>query len=595
MANVLLQIICSFLFAVGLLFIVLELRTKFDRSFRFFGVSLILLCAMTAIDIWLIPNATDLTRLLFWQRAYHGIACIFIPFSLWYLCILTNSPLLKVIPSIIMTSFLMAGSFLGGLMLVGRDGQVQPTFGYNFAFLPYVVAYVVAAHYVILKRINKCAAPEKRILRFHLAGFAVLVAGGLLDIGIMLGMFHQVITSFTVLGVLAFGVMASLIFAERFLMILRDREATFGKLESAYRDLEQVTALKQLGESTAIINHEIKNYMFMIAGNAQLLQEMESLSSKGKEIVKNIVTSVERLTDFSDDILKLSRTEVIREKHPVNLPEIIKGSIEKHYPGLKASFTMTGLERDRFIYGDWGKLEQVFVNIFNNSFEAADGKPVEVKIKLTSTDTLLLVGIEDNGAGCDEKQLENIFKAFYTTKKAKGGTGLGMSITRTIVESHGGRISAYSRNLAKRGEQGLKLIITFPIYAEKMAEESRRKHPIVVVKDGMDNLSDLIRVFQNLRVNPGIVLSVGELDEAEYPPDAVTVLVSAKTMAANFTKLAAYPQLCLVSNHGRNQYILDHGRGTRPEVFSEEYVVTRMLRRQVPRGRLKERQHHLIG
>ncbi|MDQ2999761.1 MAG: HAMP domain-containing histidine kinase [Fibrobacterota bacterium] len=595
MANVVLQVICSFLFAVGLLFILLELRTRFDRSFRFFGVSLILLCVMTAIDFWLIPNATNLTQLIFWQRAYHGIACIFIPFSLWYLCILTNSPILKIIPSIIMASCMMAASFLGGLMILGRDGQMHMTLGYYLAFLPYVASYVITAHYVILKRINKCAAPEKRILRFHLAGFVVLVAGVLLDIGIMLGMVTQVITSFTVLGVLAFGIMASLIFAERFLMLLRDRETTFDKLESAYRDLEQVTALKQLGESTAIINHEIKNYMFMIAGNAQILQEMESLSAKGKEIVKNIVTSVERLTDFSDDILRLSRTEVIREKHPVNLTEIIKGSIEKHYPGMRASFTMIGLERDQFIYGDWGKLEQVFVNIFNNSFEAADGKPVEVKIKITATDTLLLVGIEDNGAGCDEKQLENIFKAFYTTKKMQGGTGLGLSISRTIVESHGGRISAYSKNLAKRGEQGLKLIITFPMYAEKMAEESQRKHPIVVVKEGMENLPVIIRVFQNLRVNPNIVLRVNDLDEAEYPYDTVTVLVSAKAMAANFTKLAAYPQICLVSNHERNQYILDHGRGTRPEVFSEEYVVSRMLRRQVPRGRMKERQHQLIG
>ncbi|MDB5104176.1 MAG: sensory signal transduction histidine kinase with domain [Fibrobacteres bacterium] len=595
MANIILQVICSFLFAVGLLFILLDIRTRFDRSFRFFGVSLILLCAMTAIDIWLIPNAATLSGTLFWQRAYHGIACIFIPFSLWYLCILTNSPILRLIPTLIMVSSLMAAAFLGGLMIIARGGQVHTTLGYNLVFLPYVVFYVVTAHYVILKRINKCAAPEKRILRFHLAGFAVLIVGGLLDIGILMGVVKQVLTSFTVLGVLAFGIMASLIFAERFLMILLDRQTTFDKLESAYRDLEQVTALKQLGESTAIINHEIKNYMFMISGNAQILQEMESLSAKGKDIVKNIVSSVERLTDFSDDILKLSRTEVIREKHPVNLPEIIKGSIEKHFPDMRASFTMTGLERDRFMFGDWGKLEQVFVNIFNNSIEAGNGDPVDVKIKLTATDTLLLVGIEDNGVGCDESQLENLFKAFYTTKKLQGGTGLGMSITRTIVESHGGRISAYSKNLAKRGEHGLKLIMTFPIYAEKMAEVSERKHPIVVVKDGLDNLADLIRVFRNLRVTPAIVSSVDELDEAEYPPETVTLLVSAKAMASHFTKLAAYPQLCLVSNHERNQYVLDHGRGNRPEVFSEEYVVSRMLRRQMPRVRLKERQHHLVG
>lgn len=137
--------------------------------------------------------------------------------------------------------------------------------------------------------------------------------------------------------------------------------------------------------------------------------------------------------------------------------------------------------------------------------------------------------------------------------------------------------------------------MTFPAYADKIAEESDRKHPIVVVKDGMDNMPDLLRVFRNLRVNPSIVLSASDLNEAEFAPDVVTVMVSAKAMAANFRKLSAYPQLCLVSHHERNQFVLDHGRGNRPEVFSEEYVVSRMLRRQMPRERFRERQHHLIA
>ena len=76
--------------------------------------------------------------------------------------------------------------------------------------------------------------------------------------------------------------------------------------------------------------------MFMISGNAQILDEMEHLSQKGKDIVHNIVSSVERLTVFSDDILKMSRTQVIREKHPVNLTELIKGTVDKHYPARRA-------------------------------------------------------------------------------------------------------------------------------------------------------------------------------------------------------------------------------------------------------------------
>ena len=79
------------------------------------------------------------------------------------------------------------------------------------------------------------------------------------------------------------------------------------------------------------------------------------------------------------------------------------------------------------------------------------------------------------------------------------------------------------------------------------------------------------------------------------PPESVTVLVSAKTMASRFKQLSAYPCLCLVSHHEKNLYILDHGRGNRPEIFSEEYVVSRLLRKGNARTRLRERQFHLAA
>src|SRR3569832_2009295 len=90
-----LQFVCALLFAIGLLFILIDIRTRFDRSFRFFGASLILLCGMTAIDLWIMPNTPSLDRQIFWQRIYHALACFFIPFSLWYIALLTHSPVLK--------------------------------------------------------------------------------------------------------------------------------------------------------------------------------------------------------------------------------------------------------------------------------------------------------------------------------------------------------------------------------------------------------------------------------------------------------------------------------------------------------------------
>lgn len=590
-----LQAVCTFLLAVGILFTLIDLRTKFDTSFRYFGVSLVLLSGMTGIDLWVVPVVNGAEDALYWQRVYHILACAYLGLTVRYIQILTRRKDASYQRAMVFLNIVFSGLFLTDLMFRVESGAPVPTLFYDLVFVPFVIANGGLLAYFIISRLRRVATSERKVLVFHLVGFIFMLLCGVADMTVVSGAGHSLIPNYTVVGVLVFGIMASLIFTERFLGLLKEKDQTLTKLESAYRDLEQVNVLKQLGESTAIINHEIKNYMFMISGNAQILGEMEHLSQKGKDIVRNIVTSVERLTVFSDDILKMSRIQVMREKHPVNLTELVKGVVEKHFPGQRGCFSLQGMERDHFLFGDWGKLEQAFVNLFNNALEAAPDGKARIQVKVTDAQSLLLVSVEDDGEGCDKDQLENLFKAFHTTKRAKGGTGLGMSITRTVVESHGGKISAYSKNLARKGEHGLKLIMTFPVYALSMAEEAQRKYPIVLVKDGMDNLPDIIRVFQNVKVSPIIVQSADDIGDAELPPDSLTVIVSAKTMASRFTSLSQYPMLCLVSHHERNLYVLDSGRGNRPEVFSEEYVISRLLRRVSPRTRLRERQVHTLA
>ena len=590
-----LQIICSFLVSVGLLFIFIELRSRFDRSFLYFGSALVLLCALVAVDIWALPNSESAGQSLAWIRTQHVAACAIIVFLNLNVLFLTQVSRPLFVRVAVLISLVESALILTDHMMKIESGEVVSGMLYKLVFAPYVLFFVVSANYFIVKNLRKVSPAERKILKFHLIGMMALGGCGIIDMVRLIDPEKAIFYSAMTFGVLGYGLMGSLIFTERFLMLLKEKDQAFAKLESAYRDLEQVNVLKQIGESTAIINHEIKNYMFMISGNAQILGEMEHLSAKGKDIVNNIVTSVERLTIFSDDILKMSRVQVTREKHPVNLTELIKGVVDKHYPARRAELVLQGLERDHFLFGDWGKLEQAFVNILNNAFEASKSGPAEIRIRVTDANSLLLVSVEDNGIGCDSEQLDNLFKAFFTTKKSQGGTGLGMSITRTIVESHGGKISAYSKNLTPKGGSGLKLIMCFPVYAQSLAEEATRKHPIVLVKGGMDNLADLIRIFQNVRVNPYIVQDASEIKDLEIPQDTLTVLVSAKTLASGFTVLSQYPRLCLVSHHERNLHILDYGRGNRPEVFSEEYVVSRLVRKNPPRTRLRERQVHMLA
>ncbi len=596
MIALVLQVVCSFLFAVGALFIIIDFRTQFDKSFRFFGVSLVLLCAMVAIDLWVTPGMTDPVRILFWQRIFHLIVCSFMPFSIWYLLILTNSRFLKFMPAIGAVSVLLAALFLAKKMLFLSNGVLGGGIIYNTLFVPSVLLYVLFSNYIIINKLIRSKPGERKILVFHLFAFGWLCLSGVLDMAAVSFAFLPSLPSISTIGVLGYGLMGAMIFTERFLMLLTEKEANFTKLESAYKDLEQVNALKQLGESSAIINHEIKNYMFMISGNAQVLQEVENLTQKGKDIVKNIVTTVDRLSIFSDDILKLSRTQIMLETHPVNITEVIKGTIEKHFSSARNAFSLKNLDQEHFIYGDWGKLEQVFLNSFKNSFEACRRGLCDIKVQITTNKRVLVVSIEDNGPGCDKEQMDGLFKAFFTTKKSNGGTGLGMSITRTIVESHGGKISAYSKNHPHSSEQGLKLVLTFPAYTENVIEVTQQKYPIVLIKEGIDKLPDLIRVFQNIAITPYFIQDVADLNESDFPPETMTVIVSAPSMATKFPKLSQYPRLCIVSQHETNLYILDQGRSSHPEIFSEEYVLSNLIHKRymAPVVKLRERHPQMV-
>jgi signal transduction histidine kinase len=370
--------------------------------------------------------------------------------------------------------------------------------------------------------------------------------------------------------------MASLIFTERFMMLMRDRQLTFEKLEMAYGELENVASLKQIGESTAIINHEIKNYMFKISGMADLIKNKERLSEKGSRWIESIINSIDGLNKFSMDILDLSKRKIIKDKKEICINKLIQDCVSRYFTDEQEVFLFEGFERDNLIFGDWNKLEQVFLNILKNSFEAASAEPLKIKIKLVAAAGILLLVIEDNGQGCTLEQIEGIFKAFYTTKDKKQGTGLGMSITRTIIESHGGRISAYSKNLEKNGEHGLELHIVFPVYSEHEGQEDDKKN-ILLIKEGIESLDVLLRVFQNVRVKPYILQEAQELDRKDYPVGNLKILGTAESIKKISDLHSGYKKLFLLSYHGKVLYALEKDAKNIPEVFSEEFIISRLL------------------
>ena len=115
------------------------------------------------------------------------------------------------------------------------------------------------------------------------------------------------------------------------------------------------------------------------------------------------------------------------------------------------------IDDEIFINGDYNRLKQVFINILKNSIEALDGiNNAKIDVKYYIENKNIIIEIIDNGIGISEEIKEKIFEAFYTTKGS--GTGLGVPLSKEIIEGHNGRLEYFSKE-----KEGTKVEITLPI------------------------------------------------------------------------------------------------------------------------------------
>ncbi len=573
------------LFTLALFFLALEVRCKFDRAFLYMGGALLLLCGFTAVDIWLVPSG-DIQRDLTLFRLQHLAFMIFSGLTL--ACIMNvvqkkQSTLLRL---------LALGSGITGLLTftptiisIQHDEIVVgslylPVYG---VYLMVVLALVIG--YCIHGIRRPISDSDKRILWSHLGGLLVLAFFGIWDMLRMAFPSMPYVDSMTQIGTVFYGLAVSSIFIERFIQVLHERAATFSKLELAYRELEAANTLKQIGESTAIVNHEIKNYMFMISGNAQILREVEPLTQKGQEMADNIILSVERMNQFCKSILEMSKEQVILDKHPIPVVRFLDETIRNHF--LHASrYIHVDVDNPKTnIHADWGRLEQVFINLIKNALEATrtDDKP-NIQIRVVSDGNVVLINVEDFGVGCTPEQTGKLFKAFFTTKKARGGTGLGLAIAKSIVESHGGRISAQLKKNAQGRSTGMRFALSFPNFNAEQDSHQSQQPSIVLVRNGGPQEESVVRTLRNICIAPILVNSVEELDRQAFRSDSV-IFASSSILLHDQKKLRSYKRIFLLSQSAGQTYIFESGIDREPELLSEEYVVRRILKREDPNSK----------
>ncbi len=233
--------------------------------------------------------------------------------------------------------------------------------------------------------------------------------------------------------------------------------------------LTDITEMKKLEEIkkdfTLNLSHELKTPLTLIKGYIETIEEEEEI--KNKRYISIIKRHIDRLIDMTEKIIYLSKIESEEKElqiEKINLKEIIEGVLPIFEKKLKEKEIEVKLNIPSdlpLIDGDRSKLEQVFINLFDNSIKFTyKGK---ISIRIMKRNDRLLIEFFDTGEGIEEKHLSRIFERFYVGVKGrereKSGAGLGLAIVKHIINLHNGKISVES----KKGE-GTKFIVELPLH-----------------------------------------------------------------------------------------------------------------------------------
>jgi signal transduction histidine kinase len=207
-------------------------------------------------------------------------------------------------------------------------------------------------------------------------------------------------------------------------------------------ELNQSKRLASMGQMSATMAHEIRNPLGIIKSTSDVLRERYEKPDEPDELFSFINEETMRLNRLVNDFLSLSREPKL-ETGIYDIAGILKGAIDKVRPENKYIEIVFNNAGPLNVECDKDLMDQVILNLLLNSIQAIDEKKGRIEISMSKdkmrTRTFSHIEIKDNGPGFDDSPTA-VFEPFYTTKTS--GTGLGLAVSRTIVEKHGGLIKA---------------------------------------------------------------------------------------------------------------------------------------------------------
>jgi signal transduction histidine kinase len=242
-------------------------------------------------------------------------------------------------------------------------------------------------------------------------------------------------------------------------------------LYSRVSDLEQLKT-----EMIRIAAHDLRNPLTSMTGLIDVLLTMspDPLTEDQRDLINGLQESVAQMSQIIADLLSLQRIEAMASKNG-NLPtlpldaliEMTAESYRSDAEKKKLDYSVKIEARDLQVRGDEAQLREALINLINNAIKYTP-EGGDIQIKLRRHEGHALVSVTDSGLGIPGDQQQNLFKPFFRAQTPEtvqiDGTGLGLSLVKSIIERHGGSVRFSSQH-----GQGSTFRFSLPLYDEDLA------------------------------------------------------------------------------------------------------------------------------
>lgn len=281
--------------------------------------------------------------------------------------------------------------------------------------------------------------------------------------------------------------------------IERHRDAA--ELSERAERLEEANRRKN--EFLAMLGHELRNPLSPMVTAVELLQSPGATEAKRQKylaILDRQLGLMRRLVDDLLEIARVTRGKITLTKEVIDLRSVLTAAwtVDGDDPRVQVAMP----DEEAWVYGDADRLQQVVQNLVHNArkFTPSDG---HIAIELSVSKEAVRLGVRDDGAGIDPADLPSMFDLFAQGPRAldrsDGGLGIGLTLVKSLVEAHGGEVTARSEGLGKGSEFEIRLPRVEPpssVVSPERPSTLGRKLDIVVVDDDEDGAAALATLLR---------------------------------------------------------------------------------------------------